>query len=133
MKHIFVVKKGSFAIWKRLDPDGHVPKLSKHDFDPNEKSWDFILFKKIINQFILVIDENDDDAQEATGDNNTLFSEIQISGDIDEITTSGSAFDEDFRISRLRRPTVFDRRTASGLSTRSNSTINVEKVAKNSF
>jgi hypothetical protein len=80
-----------------------------------------------------VIDENDDDAQEATGDNNTLFSEIQISGDIDEITTSGSAFDEDFRISRLRRPTVFDRRTASGLSTRSNSTINVEKVAKNSF
>jgi len=36
MKHIFVVKKGSFMIWKRLDPDGHIPKLSKHDFDQIE-------------------------------------------------------------------------------------------------
>ena len=41
MKHIFVVKKGSFAIWKRLDPDGHVPKLKKHDFDRKKmkKVW----------------------------------------------------------------------------------------------
>jgi len=40
MKHIFIVKKGSFDIWKRLDPDGHIPKLSKHDFEQiqNEKS-----------------------------------------------------------------------------------------------
>ncbi len=40
MKHIFVVKKGSFMIWKRLDPDGYIPKLSKHDFDQiqDEKS-----------------------------------------------------------------------------------------------
>jgi hypothetical protein len=48
MKHIFVVKKGSLAIWKRLDPDGHVPKLSKHDFDQieNEKSLILIFFTK---------------------------------------------------------------------------------------
>ena len=40
MKHIFVVKKGSVAIWKRLDPDGHTPKLTKKDFNQieNEKS-----------------------------------------------------------------------------------------------
>ncbi len=36
MKYIFVVKNGSFMIWKRLDPDGHIPKLSKHDFDQKE-------------------------------------------------------------------------------------------------
>ena len=34
----------------------------------------------------------------------------------------------DFRLSRLRRSTVIDQRTASGLSTRSNSIINIEKV-----
>jgi hypothetical protein len=45
MKYIFIVKKGSFDIWKRLDPDGHIPKLSKHDFEQiqNEKS-SFVLF-----------------------------------------------------------------------------------------
>ncbi len=36
MKHIFVVKKGSLMIWKRLDPDGHISKLNKHDFDPTD-------------------------------------------------------------------------------------------------
>jgi hypothetical protein len=48
MKHIFVVKKGSIMIWKRLDPDGHIPKLSKHDFDQieNEKSLNFLQKKK---------------------------------------------------------------------------------------
>ncbi len=40
MKHIFIVKKGSIMIWKRLDPDGHTPPLNKHDFDQldDEKS-----------------------------------------------------------------------------------------------
>ena len=48
MKQIFVVKKGSIMIWKRLDPDGHTPKLTKHDFDQmdDEKSL-FHLFEKI--------------------------------------------------------------------------------------
>ena len=47
MKHVFVVKKGSFAIWKRLDPDGHIPKPSKHDFDQidNDKSLIFVCLK----------------------------------------------------------------------------------------
>jgi hypothetical protein len=51
MKHIFVVKKGSLAIWKRLDPDGHIPKLEKKEFDQieNEKSLlrDFSFKKKL--------------------------------------------------------------------------------------
>ena len=45
MKHIFVVKKGSIMIWKRLDPDGRTPALNKHDFDQtdDEKSlYNFI-------------------------------------------------------------------------------------------
>ena len=36
MKHIFVVKKGSIMIWKRLDPDGRTPQLTKHDLDQME-------------------------------------------------------------------------------------------------
>ena len=48
MKHIFIVKKGSFEIWKRLDPDGNIPELSKHDFDQieNEKSLDLYIYLK---------------------------------------------------------------------------------------
>jgi hypothetical protein len=40
MKHIFVVKKGSLAIWKRLDPDGRAQKSGQHDVEQlyNEKS-----------------------------------------------------------------------------------------------
>jgi hypothetical protein len=54
MKHIFVVKQGSIMIWKRLDPDGRVPKLSKHDFDQmdDEKSLPTFFFwskKKLFN------------------------------------------------------------------------------------
>lgn len=46
MKHIFVVKIGSIMIWKRLDPDGYTPKLSKHDFDQLEN--DKCFYKKKI-------------------------------------------------------------------------------------
>ena len=44
MKHIFIVKKGSIMIWKRLDPDGHIPKLTKHDFDQMEDEKSFTDF-----------------------------------------------------------------------------------------
>ena len=39
MKHIFIVKTGSVEVWKCLNPNGHIPKLSKHDMDhiKNEK------------------------------------------------------------------------------------------------
>jgi hypothetical protein len=77
-----------------------------------------------------VTDDNDEKDVEATGDNNTLFSEVQLSGDIDEATSNATAFDTDFRITRLRRSTILDRRTASGLSTRSNSALDIEKVIK---
>lgn len=40
MRHIYIVKSGSLDVWKRLDPDGYVPKLTKYDYDQikNEKS-----------------------------------------------------------------------------------------------
>jgi hypothetical protein len=40
MKHIFVVKKGSLAIWKRLDPDGPLSTNNNHELNSqnNEKS-----------------------------------------------------------------------------------------------
>jgi hypothetical protein len=76
----------------------------------------------------------DDIDNEATQDNNTLFSEIQLTGDIDEPSSTGTTLDTDYRLSRLRRSTIIDRRTSSSLSTRTNSVINIEKVIKtNSF
>ncbi len=74
-----------------------------------------------------MIDDNDN---ESTQNNDTIFSEIQLSGDIDESSSSGTTLDTDFRLSRLRRSTVIDRRTPSSLSTRANSVINIEKVIK---
>lgn len=67
----------------------------------------------------------EEDDGEETQDDKTLFSEIQLSGDIDQPTT---ALDTDLRISRLRRSNINDRRTSSSLSTRSNSVVNIEKV-----
>ncbi len=75
----------------------------------------------------LVIDDNDN---ESTQNNDTIFSEIQLSGDIDESSSSGTTLDTDFRLSRLRRSTIIDRRTPSSLSTRANSVIDIEKVIK---
>jgi hypothetical protein len=74
-----------------------------------------------------VIDDNDN---ESTQNNDTIFSEIQLSGDIDESSSSGTTLDTDFRLSRLRRSTIIDRRTPSSLSTRANSVIDIEKVIK---
>jgi hypothetical protein len=59
MKHIFVVKKGSIMIWKRLDPDGHTPKLSKNDFDQMDDGKSLPLFffsKRKKKDFILFSD-----------------------------------------------------------------------------
>ena len=44
MKHVFVVKRGSLAIWKRLDPEGPTAKPRKNDYDPidNDKSALFL-------------------------------------------------------------------------------------------
>jgi len=69
--------------------------------------------------------EEQEQESEETQDNKTLFSEIQLSGDIDQ---SNSALDTDLRISRLRRSNINDRRESSSLSTRSNSSVNLEKV-----
>jgi hypothetical protein len=69
----------------------------------------------------------DDNETEATQDNDTLFSEVQLSGDVDEPSSIGTTLDTDFRLSRLRRATTLGRRTSSNLS-RSNSVIHIEKV-----
>ncbi|CAF1289618.1 unnamed protein product [Rotaria sp. Silwood1] len=111
IRHIFIVKSGSLAIWKRLEPNGYIPKLSKHDLDQikNEK----------------MVDDNDDDIHEATADDNALFSEIQLSGGIDE--TTGTTLDTDSRLSRLRRSKTIDGKTSAGLIKRSESTFNFER------
>ncbi|CAF1138830.1 unnamed protein product [Rotaria sordida] len=111
MRHIFIVKNGSLHVWKRLDPDGYIPKLSKQDLDQikNEK----------------MVDDNDDDSHEATSDDNALFSEIQLSGGIDE--SSGTTLDTDSRLSRLRRSKAIDGKISSGLRRNSDSIFNFEK------
>jgi hypothetical protein len=68
-----------------------------------------------------VLDENE---TEATQDNDTLFSEVQISGNVDEPSSSGSTLDTDFRLTRLRRMTTIGQRA----SLRSNSVAQIEKV-----
>jgi hypothetical protein len=75
-----------------------------------------------------VIDNTNND--EAAGDNNTIFSEVQLSGDVDESTAQRTTLDTDFRLSRLRRSTIIDRRMSSVLSTRSQSFVSIEKVVK---
>jgi hypothetical protein len=75
-----------------------------------------------------VIDNTNND--EAAGDNNTIFSEVQLSGDVDESTAQRTTLDTDFRLSRLRRSTIIDRRMSSVLSTRSQSFVSIEKVIK---
>ena len=70
---------------------------------------------------------------EETQDNKTIFSEIQLSGDVDLPVSTGTTLDTDFRLSRLRRPTIIDRRTSTPGSTRSNSIANIEKVKTKIF
>ena len=77
-----------------------------------------------LHVYCLVMDEHE---TEATQDNDTLFSEVQISGEVDEPSSSGNTFDQDFRLTRLRRMTTIGRRTSSNLS-RSNSVAQIEKV-----
>ena len=70
----------------------------------------------------------DETETEATQDNDALFSEVQLSGDVDQTSSTGTALDTDFRLSRLRRSTVVGRGISSSFSTRSNSITAIEKV-----
>ncbi len=72
----------------------------------------------------------DDNDKEATQDNDTLFSEVQLSGNVEELSTSRTTLDRDFHLSRLRRPTIIDRRMSSNMITRANSVVDIEKVMK---
>ena len=73
---------------------------------------------------LLVLDENE---TEATQDNSSLFSEIQLSGEVEGTTSTGTDLDRDIRFRRLRRSTTIDRRTSHLLS-RGNSVAEIEKV-----
>jgi hypothetical protein len=106
MKHLFIVKKGSLAIWKRLDPN---------DFN---------------REIIKINSEQIENESEATGDNRTLFSEIQLGGDINESQSNTNALDADFRLSRSRRSPIDDQRISSALSTTSRTVTNDNKVIK---
>ncbi len=77
--------------------------------------------------FYLVSDNNDD---EATGDNRTLFSEIQVSGDVNEFKSNTNTLDADFRLSRLRRSPLGDQRASSSLSTTSQTVVKNNQVLK---
>ena len=105
MKHIFVVKKGSLAIWKRLNPDGRTAKLSKHDFDQRKNDRSELLLNesdRLPSSNVVTGDDdvgdNDDNDDEATGDNHQLFSEIQLSGD----TTDSKSSNVDFHLHRSK-------------------------------
>ncbi|CAF0819266.1 unnamed protein product [Rotaria sordida] len=108
MKHLFIVKKGSLDVWKRLDPNDYHRKVANANSVPTDDGK--------------TVDNNIDD--EATGDNRTLFSEIQLSGDIDESTSNTNALDADFRLSRLRRSSIDDQRVPSVLSAASQIVVN---------
>ena len=60
-----------------------------------------------------IVNNNDD---EATGDNQTLFSEIQLSGDTNESLSNMNSLDADFRLTRLRRSPTDDQRLSSASS-----------------
>ncbi|UJR09794.1 hypothetical protein I4U23_014020 [Adineta vaga] len=122
MKHILVVKKGSFEVWKRLDPDGRVRKSSKQHLDQFQN-------EKMIDGDDDDDDNDDDDTadQQETADNKILFSEIQLSGDVEASSLQETTLDIDLRLSRLRRSTTIDRRMSSDSLTRSDSTTDLEK------
>ncbi|CAF0817015.1 unnamed protein product [Adineta ricciae] len=113
MKHILVVKKGSFAVWKRLDPDGHIRKSSKHDLEQLQSEK--------------MIDGDDDQDEEGTADNKTLFSEIQLSGDTEPSSLHETALDIDLRLTRLQHSTAANERKTSGLSSVSEDVADLEK------
>lgn len=89
------------------------------------KSFSFFLFS--IN-ILFSYSVTDDMVNEATQDNSTLFSEIQLTGDIDESSSNGTSLDTDFRLSRLRRSTMIGRNSSANLPTRANSVASIEKV-----
>lgn len=129
MKHLFIVKKGSLDVWKRLDPNDCVRTMSKKNSIPIETDSSIFLSLKVrltkSTPVLILVSDGDD---EATGDNRTLFSEIQLSGDVNDSTSSTNALDADFRLSRLRRSSVEDPRVSSALSAASRMVTNDVKV-----
>ncbi|CAF1061096.1 unnamed protein product [Adineta ricciae] len=106
MKHVFIVKKGSLDIWKRLDPiddDEHDPTKTTSERMENEKNIDV---------------DND-----LTGDTRALFSDIHLGGDSSSLVSS---IGPDTDVHANQSP-ADDRRASSALSTRSRSIIPDDK------
>ncbi|CAF3819188.1 unnamed protein product [Adineta steineri] len=104
MKHIFIVKKGSLDVWKRLDPVDNNQDLTKSTLErlENEKIFD---------------DQND-----LTGDSRALFSDIRLGAD-----SSGSLANALDGATRSNHSLGEDQRAASAVSTTSRSIINEDK------
>ncbi|CAF1200619.1 unnamed protein product [Didymodactylos carnosus] len=69
-------------------------------------------------------EENIEDPQQPDSENRSMFTEINLSGDVNEVTTKGNdgnALETDFRLSKARRASMADiineHRTSSSLST----------------
>ena len=98
MKHIYIIRKGSMTIWKRLDPSAFV----KPETDNSEVGQGSLcVLNEILHRSCVTLASDDEDG--ATGDNRVLFSEIQLIGDTTESIFNSTKLDTDFRLSRLRR------------------------------
>lgn len=87
--------------------------------------------RKEIVCYVLVIDGNDDDEdEEGTANNKTLFSEIQLSGDTEPSSSHETALDIDLRLTRLQRSTAADERKSLGSSSASKDVADLEKVKR---
>lgn len=76
-----------------------------------------------------MFDDTDGEVHEATADNEALFSEIQLSGDVDTQASNGSILDTDFQLSRVRRARNSQGKRSSE-DVRADSIVTIEKVRK---
>ena len=72
-----------------------------------------------------------DGEDEATGDDHTLFSEVQLTSDTEKSIFHLSKLDPDARLTRLRRSNIDDQRMSSAASLSSRSVNNEDKVNLN--
>lgn len=75
---------------------------------------------------------NPNDEEEATGDDHTIFSELQLSSGTEKSIFHLNKLDADARLQRLRRSNIDDQRVSSAASTSTRSMNTEEKVSETS-
>lgn len=83
---------------------------------------------KYTNFLCLVIDDSDDHTTEATADNNAIFTEVQVSGDPDELNANNN--ENDINLNILRRMKTGDGRGTLSPAVKAAIIANFEKVIK---